>query len=30
MKDEGFDMNTMIVVSKAIVNCEILGLKESY
>ncbi len=30
MKDEGFNVNTMIVVSKTIVNCEILGLEKSY
>ncbi len=26
MKDEGFNVNTMIIVSKAIVNCENLSL----
>jgi hypothetical protein len=30
VKDEGFNLNTMIVALKSIVSCDVLGLEESF
>ncbi len=30
VKNEGFNLNTMIITSKTIVSCDILGLEESH
>jgi hypothetical protein len=30
VKDEGFNLNTMITTLKSIVSCDVLGLKESF
>jgi hypothetical protein len=30
VKDEGSNLNTMIIASKFVVKCEVLGLNESF
>ncbi len=30
MKDEGFNLNNMIIALKFVMNCDVLGLKENF